>query len=195
MSRRSQVQVWYHPELDILRFFAFLLVFVFHITGASFTQGFSAGAYGVDLFFALSAYLITEILLREHRAYGQFDLRAFYIRRTLRIWPLYFFFLAFTFVAAQSLLHTESFPWRAKLMFLFFVGNWQFLLATPVHTIASPLWSVCVEEQFYLTWPLLLRRWMSRLPWIAVGVLVLTNAWRLALVFHGPTDRPIDLYW
>src|SRR5690348_6479920 len=55
--------------------------------------GARSGGFGVDLFFALSAYLITELLLREQRSNGRFDIRAFYVRRILRIWPLYYFTL------------------------------------------------------------------------------------------------------
>ena len=102
---------FYRPELDILRFGAFLLVFLHHALphatidyftsdygifkqAASLLAGIArAGALGVDLFFALSAYLITELLLRERRSHGAIDIRAFYIRRILRIWPLYYFAL------------------------------------------------------------------------------------------------------
>jgi len=97
----------YHPEIDVLRFGAFFQVYIFH--GLQFFQapafqklglprGLAAvvvglvhgGQYGVDLFFALSAYLITDLLLREHDRRKTIDIRAFYIRRILRIWPLYF---------------------------------------------------------------------------------------------------------
>jgi peptidoglycan/LPS O-acetylase OafA/YrhL len=98
------VNRYYRPELDCLRFFAFFAVFTFHSPGgdaayfsarhiplaalvASVT---SAGRFGVDLFFLLSAYLITELLLREQNLFGRLDLRSFYVRRILRIWPLYF---------------------------------------------------------------------------------------------------------
>src|SRR5436305_10886285 len=96
---------FYRPELDGLRFFAFLGVFVFHAAprtlefyaAAGYPRWltnllisvFGAGAYGVDLFFALSAYLITSLMLRERATTGSFDLRSFYVRRILRIWPLY----------------------------------------------------------------------------------------------------------
>ena len=104
---------FYRPELDILRFGAFLMVFLTHNAGYSLSylverhvprvaaqiiaSTVSAGPYGVDLFFALSAYLITELLLREKKATGRLNVPAFYLRRILRIWPLYFTFL---FVAA-----------------------------------------------------------------------------------------------
>ena len=161
---------WYHPELDILRFGAFSMVFIFHAMGGDFrSRYYSAGAYGVDLFFALSAYLITEILLREHRTYGSFNIRAFYLRRILRIWPLYFAFLILTFLFAQPIFRTEDFPLSAKVMFLLFVGN--------------------------LSWPLLLRRWMSKLPWIGAGLLLFGTSYRFLLYLHGPVARPVDTYW
>ena len=139
---------WYHPELDALRFSAFLLVFLFHASG-SFRgigrgplHGFVPGAFGVDLFFTLSAYLITEILLREWRAKGSIDIGAFYVRRILRIWPLYFCFLLFTWIVVPHLLTFERFPLRAKVAYLVFVANWQWLLKTPVRSVAAILWSV-----------------------------------------------------
>jgi peptidoglycan/LPS O-acetylase OafA/YrhL len=93
---------FYRPELDGLRFFAFLAVYVEHTFGfgmgehhhlpnwigtALGTIG-KAGTFGVDLFFVLSSYLITELLLRERKAVGHLDVKRFYIRRILRIWPL-----------------------------------------------------------------------------------------------------------
>src|SRR5579863_4606045 len=88
-------QRFYLPELDVLRFFAFLAVFLFHAPplghrGHSFVDDLATiGIFGVDLFFALSAYLITRLLLREREATGRIDIKSFYIRRLLRIWPLY----------------------------------------------------------------------------------------------------------
>src|SRR5262245_41344043 len=115
-AEKTRATRFYSPELDVLRFFAFFGVFVFHAAprntefyaGAGFPSWlstflistFGAGAYGVDLFFALSAYLITSLLLRERSATGNLDLRGFYIRRILRIWPLYLGFVAFATIAA-----------------------------------------------------------------------------------------------
>src|ERR1700674_928143 len=101
----ARTSAFYHPELDVLRFWAFLMVFACHastriyflpgITGSLGRLAIRAGGCGVDLFFCLSAYLITEILLRERRGKGSIDVRSFYVRRILRIWPLYFAFLGF----------------------------------------------------------------------------------------------------
>ena len=87
---------FYRPELDAVRFVAFFAVFCHHllpkITGA-YPHLVRACGFGLPLFFVLSAYLIGELLLREKEQYQTIDLRAFYIRRILRIWPLYFFAL------------------------------------------------------------------------------------------------------
>ena len=194
------------PALDGVRGLAAVAVVVHHCLGAGgapshirswfdATQTASSFGYlGVDLFFVLSAYLITEILLREMRLLGRFDIKAFYLRRMLRIWPLYFAFLGLTFLFAQHL-HTEAFPLPARLMFLFFVGNWQFVLGRTVRTVSSLLWSVCLEEQFYLVWPLLLRRWLRQLPLIGAGAFLLATVSRLLLYLHGPVSHPVDTYW
>src|SRR6266704_4681348 len=103
---------FYRPELEALRFFAFFGVFLFHavprVTSfydangiprwltATIIPAFTSGAYGVDLFFALSAYLITSLLLRERATTGSLDLRGLSFRRILRIWPLYLSFVAFS---------------------------------------------------------------------------------------------------
>src|SRR5215213_1703384 len=110
----------YRPELDVLRFVAFLAVFMHHAlprdASLYIREGLSptttewllnakeAGAFGVDLFFALSSYLITELLLREYASRGAFNISAFYVRRALRIWPLYFTFLAATIIVIPTIL-------------------------------------------------------------------------------------------
>ncbi len=90
---------YYRPELDALRFFAFLCVFSFHRMDYVPTDPVrnhwlyligNVGPFGVPVFFLLSAFLITELLLREREKPGRIHIRAFYVRRMLRIWPLYF---------------------------------------------------------------------------------------------------------
>ena len=101
---------FYLPELDILRFFAFLWMFFVHASitfPASDTNArpriIDAGFYTVDLFFALSAYLLTQLLVRELARRGKADVRAFYLRRLLRIWPLISSFLGLAFILSNSL--------------------------------------------------------------------------------------------
>jgi peptidoglycan/LPS O-acetylase OafA/YrhL len=152
--------------LDCLRFFAFFAVFVFHtcppdagyyssrhIPCAELIAGISrAGSFGVDLFFLLSAYLITELLLREKEEFGQIHLKLFYVRRILRIWPLYF--LAILIGGLLPLVDAQQhFPLKYIAAFLLLSGNWMTSLVAFPGSVMNPLWSVSFEEQFYLLWP------------------------------------------
>jgi peptidoglycan/LPS O-acetylase OafA/YrhL len=160
---------FYRPELDGLRFMAFLLVFCSHsfysLTGGSWVRSSlrcltAGGGFGVDLFFILSAYLITELFRREKQSTGTIDVRAFYVRRILRIWPLYFGYVAFWFLVRKFVPPPEVFPASALVAFLSLSGNWYMAAVqttSPFHSPVGPLWSVSVEEQFYLIWPLLVR--------------------------------------
>lgn len=146
---------FYRPELDVLRFVAFLLVFLYH--GLNVTEGLFdsfriSGALGVCLFFLLSSYLITELLEREKNQSGAIHLRAFYIRRVLRIWPLYLTVLLFDYLL-QRHTHPGVFSTSRLLAFLFVVGNWYVAHHGFTNTISTPLWSIPVEEQFYILWP------------------------------------------
>ena len=193
---------FYLPELDGLRFFAFLAVFLSHV--AAFSNGANeakpaiiqifnlVGRFGVDLFFALSAYLLTVLMIREKDKFGSLDVRAFYMRRLLRIWPLYFTWLA-------ALMLTRHFwsdysigffvPW------LVFAGNFQASLMA-ISTINSlvilPLWSLSVEEQFYLIWPLVVRN-LTRRGLIVAGAVIwiLSGCARFELLLHGFTPHQI----
>ena len=142
---------------------------------------FGAGAYGVDLFFALSAYLITSLLLRERAATGALDLRGFYLRRILRIWPLYLAFVAFAAVFA-ALVPGQHLPMKYVVGYSLLAGNWIYVFYGLPASFAVPLWTVSIEEQFYLAWPLALRKASVRaMAIIAVGILVVANAWRVWL--------------
>ena len=178
-AKAQSVRRFYQPELDGLRFYAFLGVFVGHtlpfddlfyqrlhlplpwIWGAAVR----AGGAGVDLFFALSAYLITSLLLRERRETGNLSLRLFYIRRTLRIWPLYFLVVVLGIVFADTggehetrWFYYQRLPWYYVLGYVLFVGNWIYAIFGVAQSICAPLWTVSIEEQFYLLWPALMKR-------------------------------------
>lgn len=190
---------FYRPELDILRFGAFLLVFLDHALphagadylaagvpkyAASLLAGLArAGALGVDLFFALSAYLITDLLLRERRSFGVIDIRAFYLRRILRIWPLYFFTLLIL-IPAMSMLPGERMPWRDFLAFAFFGGNWACAAWGYPPSSFALLWALSVEEQFYLAWPWLVRLGDLQLRRIARGMFATATVTRIVLVLR-----------
>jgi len=167
----SAAQRFYRPELDCLRFFAFLAVFLYHTFaheadyyaarhipfGAFLASAARAGSFGVDLFFLLSAYLITELLFREKEEFGTVHLKSFYVRRMLRIWPLYF--LAVLIGAVLPLVDpNQKFPLRYIVAFLLLSGNWMTSLVGFPQSVMNPLWSVSFEEQFYLIWPTLIAR-------------------------------------
>lgn len=197
---------FYRPELDRLRFFAFLGVFLFHLYGVvpvargsvpplvkaivEWTASvFLAGHAGVDLFFVLSSYLITELLLREYRQHGRVDVRRFYLRRALRIWPLYYAFLAWAFFLERSWLGNAGLTGEFAGPFALFLGNWSFVgRDTLPDTTATILWTVSIEEQFYLAWPLLLAVLTPRrMGPLAIGMLVVSNLTRLYLTNAGAT--------
>ena len=209
LPRVEPGQSFYHPELDVLRFFAFFAVFIHHAlprqaafyidAGLTSTAtewllaAKKAGAFGVDLFFALSAFLITELLRREYVSRGKFSLSSFYIRRALRIWPLYFTFLAATAFVIPIIIPQDRFGPIYVISFALFFGNWICVTSGFPFSVASPLWSISVEEQFYLGWPLLLRVFgMNRIKHLAIAMLAVAFAVRVLLAILGIED---DAVW
>jgi peptidoglycan/LPS O-acetylase OafA/YrhL len=199
LSIRSATERFYHPELDVLRFFAFLLIFIHHSIphdptfytkmgvapafAAIFSAIGAAGAFGVPLFFLLSAYLVTELLLRERALRGRIDLKAFYIRRFLRIWPLYLAFLALAW-SMQWWIPGQHIGWRAMLAFLFLAGNWWVVFVGFPSSVIFPLWFISLQEQFYLFWPGVMRKLSERAILIAAVVMLAIASltrWYLAL--------------
>lgn len=196
---------FYRPELDALRFAAFALVFINH--GFPSLAGFQAarvpewistavigfkngGAFGVDLFFLLSSYLITEILLREHRDRSAINVPAFWTRRILRIWPLYFGFLAFALWIVPLWL-PQSFPRFHALAYATFWGNFAVIVRPgEMDSVGQLLWSVSIEEQFYFVWPLVISLFVGRLRSICFVLFLVSTATRLYLVATG-----VDSTW
>lgn len=180
------------PQLDAVRALAVLLVIMSHAADKYPTlhlqQPFINGWMGVDLFFVLSGFLITGILLDTRRSEGYF--KNFYARRCLRIWPLYYSALLFMFVIiplvrpseAAKIFEPRSSPWWAYPLFL-----QNFLVPVPTNA-TGPLgvtWSLAIEEQFYLIWPWVVR-YCSRdqLKRIAVAVICISPLLRLYLSLH-----------
>jgi peptidoglycan/LPS O-acetylase OafA/YrhL len=165
----------YRPQLDGLRFFAFFAVFIFHTTRGSNSPAalvalYDAGAFGMCTFFILSSYLITSLLVRERARFGKIHVRAFYIRRALRIWPLYFVFLAMNLVIGHFV-PKVSVEIPRLLAFVFMVGNWYVAAvgfsASPIY----PLWSISLEEQFYLVRPALVSKSKDFLLWASCALI------------------------
>jgi len=186
-SKSRSQQRFYYPELDAIRLFLFIGVWSYHalpredgyyiarhvpLAVASLITGvIRGGMCSLDVFFILSAFLITELLLREKDVRGQADLKMFYIRRLLRIWPLYFFVIG---LAAILSIFDRSQPLSLlyAIAFTLFFGNWiVFLRGYPAASMIGPLWSVSFEEQFYLLWPLVLCKARKAIIYAIVGVM------------------------
>lgn len=164
-------------SLDGLRFLCIVAVLWHHApvrelqdAARILTRGFT----GVDFFFVLSGYLITTLLLREESVNGRFSLAEFYWRRFLRIIPVYYFVV--TLVAVYYILIKGQGQYTALLPFYYlFLSNY---LVGDIPLLA-PMWSLGVEEQYYLVWPLLLllvpRRWTVHLLAVLIGVSLLAG--------------------
>lgn len=178
------------PALDGIRGIAILSVLLFHIAGpfrppnadgfwGAVTFPLKWGWAGVDLFFVLSGFLITGILLDTRSAPNFF--RSFYMRRMLRIIPLYYGFLLLWFTLVPRLAAPPA-GREPQAQFWLHVSNW---IMPPSGHLAH-LWSLAVEEQFYLVWPLVVY-WLSRrrLLHACIGMCVLSLALRTVLLVRG----------
>lgn len=169
--RKEKIKIFF-PNLDALRFFSFIVVFFAHsfaldvksIQNETWYQIFKGrlfndGDLGVSFFFVLSGFLITYLLIRERENNGTIDVRSFYIRRILRIWPLYYFCVLFGFLAfpiLKNLFGQASSETASPVLCSLFLNNFNAILnGPPDSSVLSSLWSVAIEEQFYLFWPLL----------------------------------------
>jgi len=165
--------------LDSLRFLAALFVVIGHIPLNQESAGlphpsygalFFRGAPAVSFFFALSGFLITYLLLEERRRTGEIELRNFYLRRVCRIWPLYFAVVFFGLLFYNALLPAAGVPYAVRysvplavVLYVFFLPNLMNSLYT-MGGILNPLWSIGVEEQFYLGWAPAMKRARERMP-------------------------------
>jgi peptidoglycan/LPS O-acetylase OafA/YrhL len=170
------------PSIDGLRCLAVLPVVWHHATPSPPAGLLGRGPLGVDLFFAISGFLITTLLLRERRAYGVVNVGRFYARRALRIFPAYYLVLGLTTLRAMTWMPVgpvrdhflRSLPYWAT-----YTANWfvDFDVGHPV--VFAFAWSLATEEQFYAVWPWLARapRWV--LPVTAVALLAAVQCARL----------------
>lgn len=172
----------YIPELDGLRAIAILAVMFYHF------EVFSAGWMGVQLFFVLSGYLITKGLASEKKQVGQFGgyIKLFYIKRALRIFPIYFLYVA-CFLAYHYFTHKVAIANGAAVPLITYTVNIYGLFPNTVNMDGfGYLWSLSAEEQFYLVWPFIvffsseaiLRR-------ILYAIMFLTPLWRLGMYWFA----------
>lgn len=146
----------FFASLDGLRCLSILAVIWHHTAGHSFDLALSRrGHHGVTLFFAISGFLITTLLLREKQRLGDISLRKFYMRRSLRIFPLYYTVLLIyiALVAAMERgTHAGREFWGNLPAYATYTSNW-FVDLKGERVIFYFAWSLATEEQFYLVWP------------------------------------------
>lgn len=162
------------PALNGLRGLAVVMVFLFHAG----VPGFSGGFIGVDIFFILSGFLITLLLLQEYQTKGSIKIKQFYIRRILRLFPA-LLFLLLVFVLFCFWYFTDPTvqlrQFQDAMIALFYAANWTRAFDLHRPDILGHCWSLSVEEQFYFVW-----------PFILMMLLRLSSFWRscaIALLF------------
>ena len=177
----------YFPSLNALRFFAAFLVVLLHAEGVRAKQGlanlrhisvFHNGSLAVEFFFVLSGFLISYLLLKEFHQTKTVAIKKFYMRRILRIWPLYFLLVFIGICLFPITMHVFDFNYEIKypvsmalplyLLFLPFVVNALYATGPLL-----PLWSIGVEEQFYLIWAPIMKKFRKHFPWICLVIILL----------------------
>ncbi len=157
----------FRPDVEGLRAVALGCVLLFH-AGVPFARG---GNVGVDVFFVISGFLITGLLVRELGTTGRVDLPAFYARRARRILPSAGVVLVLTLAGTALLAPAlQAGTGRAAVASALQAANWWLLSAGDLHVPLTHYWSLAVEEQFYLVWPVLLLL-ARRRPLVALGLL------------------------
>ena len=200
MKQNKTLIVGHHyPAIDGLRGFAVLLVIWFHssyfVTIGMEEQlgGITYGYYllsilgetGVDLFFVLSGFLITGILIDT--AHDKHVFRNFYIRRSLRIFPLYYMVIGLFLIYFFVMIGGGDLDGTKALLHLFYLQNWTFEHNQDQFMLLDHTWSLAVEEQFYLLWPLVFLSFykgsVKDVVWICLGVIALS--WGLRIYLAG----------
>jgi peptidoglycan/LPS O-acetylase OafA/YrhL len=200
--RGSEARLPYLPGLDGLRALAVIAVLLYHAEARWLPGGF----IGVEVFFVLSGYLITSLLLAEWRQRGRVSLKGFWLRRGRRLLPAVFLLLAGTLAFAVVFLPEEVAGLRSDVAAAVgYVTNWYLILSHESYfeavgrlSLLRHLWSLAVEEQFYLLWPLLftalMRRWPLRRVLIAVTAGAVASTALMALLYRPDVD-PSRVYY
>jgi len=188
----------YFPNLNGIRAIAASLVVFHHLEQAKHALGIAnvydmpiiqhAGRLGVGLFFVLSGFLITYLLLEERGRFGNVDAKKFYLRRVFRIWPIYFLIIGLSFFAFPHIpifdypgveeKLTVDLPERLTLLLLV-LPNYAFVLYDLPYWCAQT-WSIGVEEQFYYLWP-----WLIKYPKRRIPIFILFLALTAGLLYLG----------
>ncbi|MDQ4000065.1 MAG: acyltransferase, partial [Actinomycetota bacterium] len=197
------------PGLDGLRAFAVIAVLLYH-ADLSWIRG---GFLGVEVFFVISGYLITTLLLTEWQQQGRINLIGFWLRRARRLLPALYLLLVVTLAFAVVFLPGEVARLRDDALAAFaYVTNWYLILGEQSYfeTVGRPsllqhLWSLAVEEQFYVLWPLLLtvvlwgvaprRRWQRRRLALCIAFAGAAGSALLMAILYQPGVDPSRIYY
>jgi peptidoglycan/LPS O-acetylase OafA/YrhL len=186
-------ELGHRPALDGLRGISILAVLILHLNsihnfGFTLLRG---GFLGVDMFFVISGFLITSLLLEESRARGSVSLRAFYIRRALRLLPAVIAAIIFTILIGLlvgSFTAVGVTPLRLAST-IFYFNNWLQSFGDDVPWFLTHFWSLSIEEQFYLVWPVVLLFLLKRRGRTTIGIVTLAIGvsclWRAGLYWSG----------
>lgn len=205
-----QVKV-YFKNLNGFRFLAAALVIITHIELFKRRIGlenvwanpfvFESGSAGVDFFFVLSGFLISYLLLTEKANFGDINIRKFYVRRILRIWPLYYAVIlaCFLVIPHLSLFFFESYSpgifedYNFKLLFCLIMMPNVALNVIGAIPYAAPVWSIGVEEQFYLVWPFIMRKRKYLFRTIMIFIFAFIAIKVLLILIHkvSPLDQDV----
>lgn len=175
----------YIPSLNGLRAVSILIVILHHMARMNFGEArmpfpidiFFDGSLGVNVFFVISGFLITTLLMEEERSTGTISLKGFYIRRTLRIFPAYYFLLLVYFVLqCFSILHFTTRSWLSSVFYYKYLDgqDWE----------SGHFWSLSVEEHFYLLWPMVFFFFKRFRAFFAFGVILLVAFFRYNAYVH-----------
>lgn len=164
-------------------------VIIFHASGGKVLSG---GFIGVDIFFVLSGYLITSLLVTEHSENGEISLARFYARRALRLMPALWLMLIGAGLAWWVTYRTSP-AWDATAAAALYYMNWLRAFTIGHDWIIGHTWSLAVEEQFYLLWPVTLTLVLSARPqaarWVAALLLAASVATWPVLLWQGNLMR------
>jgi peptidoglycan/LPS O-acetylase OafA/YrhL len=200
--QKSRASLPYLPGIDALRALAVLAVLLYHAEVSWMPGGF----LGVDVFFVISGYLITSLLLTERKQTGTIDLKRFWKRRARRLLPAAFVMLGITLAGAVLFLHDEVAGLRGAAVASFgYVTNWFLIFSKQSYfesfgrpSLFRHLWSLAVEEQFYLMWPIAFAvgmKFVGRrgLLWGVLAGIVASTAWMWIL--FEPGRDPSRVYY
>jgi len=195
----------YFDNLDASRFFAFIIVFLAHTFISISPSIKSSGAFqfvynwgkigmlGLEYFFVLSSFLISWIILEEQKITSSFNIKNFLLRRTLRVWPLYFLIviigILLSFLSHQLNIQIETIP-PFKYFGLFIINFYIIENGTNFLFFLAFLWSISIEEQFYIVWSVVMKYLKINLLWLSILLIVISVVFRAYYI-----DESLQLYF